>query len=294
MCYSVANFFNINPPQTHKTSPHFTNDGVVVSEIMHQDIFLKDILPHEKNYRIHSERQIAALCESLERFGQVRSVVVSETQDGSYKMIAGHGIYEAAKRVGIPQLHADVFPASVSEKDLRAYLIADNKLGDLAGQDEYLLLELLEEQQLAGYNEVAMGLYDGELEDLVAKLRLPTLESLTDKYGDDPKEEDYWPVVRVKVSPELKERYDAVVATVKDDPKKFAHMVGLAEKQQAGMQVMVPEGEEVGEISLAMLRIPVTQELLKRVYTLFERIAGSSDQERFALLIKKVEMAGLF
>lgn len=264
-----------------------------MSEITHQDIFLKDILPHEKNYRIHSEKQIAALCESLERFGQVRSIVVQQQGD-YYKMVAGHGIYEAAKRVGISVLHADVINSSWDATKIRGYLIADNKLGDLASSDEYLLLELLEEQQLAGYNEGAMGLYDGELEDLVAKLRPPTLESLTDKYGDDPREEDYWPVVRVKVSPELKERYDAVVATVKDDPKKFAHMVGLAEKQQAGMQVMVPEGEEVGEISLAMLRIPVTQELLKRVYTLFERIAGSSDQERFALLIKKVEMAGLF
>ena len=68
-------------------------------EIVNRVVPLEAIKAHPRNYQQHPESQIAELMASLRRFGQVRSLVVQE-QDGSYLMVAGHGVMEAARRQG--------------------------------------------------------------------------------------------------------------------------------------------------------------------------------------------------
>ena len=65
-------------------------------EIVNRVVPLGAIEAHSRNYQQHPESQIAELMASLRRFGQVRSLVVQE-QDGSYLMVAGHGVMEAAR-----------------------------------------------------------------------------------------------------------------------------------------------------------------------------------------------------
>ena len=100
----------------------------------------RELKPRARNPRIHSVRQIKQIAASIEEFGFVNPVLV----DGSDGIIAGHGRVEAAKRLGmrdIPTVRVDhLTPAQV-----RAYVIADNKLAENAGWDRKLLaLELQE------------------------------------------------------------------------------------------------------------------------------------------------------
>lgn len=102
-----------------------------------------DLKPAIRNARTHSKAQIKQIADSIEQFGFTNPVLM----DAADRIIAGHGRVEAAKLLGletVPTLRLD----HLSEEQVRAYVIADNKLAENAGWDEELLA--LELQYLDG------------------------------------------------------------------------------------------------------------------------------------------------
>ena len=100
----------------------------------------KTLKPRATNPRTHPKKQIEQLKNSIREFGFVRPVLL-DRDDG---IIAGHGSTLAAIELGmadIPTVHVD----HLSQEQIRAYVIADNKLAEKAGWDrELLALELKE------------------------------------------------------------------------------------------------------------------------------------------------------
>ncbi len=140
------------------------------------------LYPHEKNYRAHPPEQIRKIKASLERFGQVRSIVVQECENGSYTIVAGHGVVEAATQLKMSELRADVFASWVPETEITGYLVADNLLGVDAVDDSELLAQILQEQSDAGFDLASMGSDEETLRQM--------LESLGDAYlGDGERDE---------------------------------------------------------------------------------------------------------
>jgi hypothetical protein len=86
------------------------------------------------NARTHSKKQLKQLARSIERFGFVNPVLISD----DFEIIAGHGRVEAAKRLGFRQIPT-VHLSNLRPTDRRAYVIADNRLAELAGWDRALL-----------------------------------------------------------------------------------------------------------------------------------------------------------
>lgn len=95
------------------------------------------------NPREHKRRHIKALARSIEQFGFNVPVLIDENG----QLVAGHGRYEAALMLGLPELPA-IRLASLSEPQRRAFMIADNRLHDLSSWDRgnlaSILLELSE------------------------------------------------------------------------------------------------------------------------------------------------------
>ena len=90
--------------------------------------------PNPRNARTHPKRQLDAIAASIRRFGFLNPVLV----DAEGVIIAGHGRALAARRLGlerIPVLRVE----HLSEADRRAYVIADNKLAQMAGWDRDVL-----------------------------------------------------------------------------------------------------------------------------------------------------------
>lgn len=237
------------------------------------------LTPHQKNYRIHTREQLGQLIASLSRFGQVRSIIVQAKAEQGYTIIAGHGVVEAAKMLGWETIKADIVDPFWTENDVRAYLIADNRTANSAKEDEYILLDLLQEQKDLAIDLSSLGLYEGELDDLTAKLQPPTLDQLAETYGNEPKEEDFWPVVKVKVPPAIKERYDAIVPAGRDETKKFTHLLDLAEQKE---QVALEQDN-------GMLHIPVSANTKRLYKKLLERAEGPGEKEQFAYLLAQIE-----
>lgn len=67
---------------------------------------------------------------SIEHFGFTNPVLI----DGAGGVIAGHGRVEAAKCLGWKSVPA-ICLSDPSEEDIRAYVIADNRLAENAGWD---------------------------------------------------------------------------------------------------------------------------------------------------------------
>ncbi|WP_016746931.1 site-specific DNA-methyltransferase [Rhizorhabdus wittichii] len=99
---------------------------------------ITSLKPWPNNPRTHSKKQIKQVAASIEQFGFTNPVLVS---DDGY-IIAGHGRVEAAKKLGWKQVPTIILPP-LSQDQLRALVIADNKLALNAGWDEEnLALEL--------------------------------------------------------------------------------------------------------------------------------------------------------
>lgn len=197
---------------------------------------LAALYPHDRNFREHPAEQIKMLKSSLERFGQVRSVVATPNDDGSYTIVAGHGVVKAAQELvdrnpeyaeRFGKIRCDIIDASWPAEQIAGYLAADNLLSHHAQDDEELLAQLLQEQHDAGYDLATLGSDEFALKDMLAKMTPPTLDELTQEYGDEPEDDAFWPVIRVKVSPETKELYDSLMEDVEgtDEGAKFAWLL---------------------------------------------------------------------
>ena len=97
-----------------------------------------DLTPRVNNPRTHSRKQIAQIAKAIQCFGFTNPVLV----DDNNGVIAGHGRLEAAKSIGLTEVPT-LRLSQMTESEIRAYVIADNKLAENAGWDRTLLgLEL--------------------------------------------------------------------------------------------------------------------------------------------------------
>lgn len=92
------------------------------------------LTPRATNPRTHSKKQIAQIAQSIRHFGFTNPALVDERNG----IIAGHGRVEAAKLIGLAAVPT-VCLRDMSEAEIRAYVIADNKLAENAGWDRALL-----------------------------------------------------------------------------------------------------------------------------------------------------------
>jgi hypothetical protein len=104
---------------------------------------LDRLKPDPTNARRHAEKQIRQIASSIEAFGFNVPILV----DGDGAVIAGHGRLAAARRLGFAEIPA-IRLEGLSEPQKRAFMIADNRLAEIAVWDDRQLGEQL--QALAG------------------------------------------------------------------------------------------------------------------------------------------------
>ena len=116
--------------------------------------------PNPRNPRTHTKKQIRQIADSVRQFGFVSAVLV----DGDNQIIAGHGRVEGAKLAGLDQIPT-VRVDHMSENEIRAYVIADNKIALNAGWDDELLKTgLLELSDCLEFKTTLTGFEPAELD----------------------------------------------------------------------------------------------------------------------------------
>lgn len=92
--------------------------------------------PDPLNPRLHPASQIKALARAIAKFGFLGQILV----DDENTIIAGHGRVEAAKSIGMTDVPT-VRVSHLTPGERRAFMLADNKLGEMSNFSEDLLIE---------------------------------------------------------------------------------------------------------------------------------------------------------
>ena len=116
---------------------------------------IKELKPYKKNAKKHPKTQVEQIANSIKEFGFTQPVLI----DKDNNVVAGHGRVLGAKKAGlkeVPTLCLD----DLTEEQIKAYRLADNKLNE-SGWDDGLLKQSLEEieeinMDLFGFSEDAI------------------------------------------------------------------------------------------------------------------------------------------
>lgn len=125
---------------------------------------IEALKPRERNPRTHSKKQLRQIANSIKEFGFVSPVLV----DSENRIVAGHGRVEAAKLAGLKEVPT-ISVAHLSEAQIKAYVIADNKLTLNADWNNVLLrVELKELSIQYGFDLTLTGFDTAELDIVFA------------------------------------------------------------------------------------------------------------------------------
>ena len=127
-----------------------------------EQIAVADLIPYARNARTHSDAQVAQIAASIREFGFNNPVLI----DVDSGIIAGHGRVLAARKLGMREVPC-IRLGHLSEVQMRAYILADNKLAINAGWDEAMLGLELEALQLADVDLSLTGFEVGEIDILL-------------------------------------------------------------------------------------------------------------------------------
>ena len=192
------------------------------------NVKLEELKPYEKNPR-KNDKAIDYVANSIKEFGFKVPLVI----DKNYVIVAGHTRYQASKKLGlteVPCLIAD----DLTDEQIKAFRIADNKTNDMAEWDDALLGEELKELVDSfdmtdfGFGEFEISMLTEDMEpddydkDLIKEYSSSSDDFLTNKrviitYKTDEEEkflkdlfkEDEDNEMKVVYScEEIKERYD--------------------------------------------------------------------------------------
>lgn len=133
-----------------------------------------DVVPYDKNPR-KNDAAVKPVAESIKKFGFKQPIVI----DKNNVVVCGHTRLKAAKRLRlatVPCVRAD----DLTEEEIRAYRLADNKTAELAIWDENLLAEELNAINDIDMTDFGFELPDPEpeedgfdLEEALAKIKVP-------------------------------------------------------------------------------------------------------------------------
>jgi DNA modification methylase len=143
-----------------------------------------------ENTRLHSDHQVHQIGCSIEAFGFNVPVLI----DGARRVIAGHGRVAAASSLGLLSIPA-IRLEHLTQRQIRAFAIADNKLTENPAWNETLLaehLKILSEEEL-DFTLDAIGFETAEIDLLIEGLRRP------DDGTEDPADQ-FQPISPVPVS----------------------------------------------------------------------------------------------
>lgn len=132
-----------------------------------EHIATEDLLPYARNSRTHSPAQIDAVARSITAYGFTNPVLIR-----GQTIIAGHGRVMAAKQIGLEKVPA-IRLDHLSESEARAYVIADNRLAELAGWDDAVLADELRLLKQDGLDLALTGWEGKELDELMFEPTVP-------------------------------------------------------------------------------------------------------------------------
>jgi ParB-like nuclease domain/DNA methylase len=128
-------------PLHHESSRSIGQDGAGGLALVYRPI--AELKRARSNPRIHSKKQIRQIASSIKAFGFLVPVII----DRLGAVIAGHGRVMAAEFLGLTQVPT-ICVEHLNEAQIKAFMIADNRLTENSTWDDRLIAEQLKELSL--------------------------------------------------------------------------------------------------------------------------------------------------
>lgn len=93
------------------------------------DVKIDDVKPYENNPR-KNDNAVSSVAESIRQFGFLQPLVL----DPDNTIVVGHTRYKAARELGLETVPA-VYADDLSESQIKAYRLLDNRLNEIAVWD---------------------------------------------------------------------------------------------------------------------------------------------------------------
>lgn len=117
-----------------------------------------ELIPYEKNSRLHSEHQISQIANSISTLGFRVPIIV----DGD-NILAGHGRTKAAIKLGLDKIPV-INVSDMNETQKRAFIIADNKIATNADWDEEILKMEIDDLKALDIDITLLGFDPSEID----------------------------------------------------------------------------------------------------------------------------------
>ena len=101
-----------------------------------------DLVPYAGNAKLHPDKQVGMIAESIERYGFNDPIAVWENEAGELEIVDGNGRLLAARRLGIEEVPC-IRLDGLTDEQRRAYTLVHNKLTMNTGFDARLLMDEL-------------------------------------------------------------------------------------------------------------------------------------------------------
>jgi len=124
-----------------------------MTELRIETVSINSLTPDPANARKHDGKNLQAIANSLEKFGQRKPIVV--TPDSI--VVAGNGTLEAAKSLGWSQIAIARTPVGWTWDQIKAFALADNRTAELAEWDDKVLADQLLELDANGWELEELG-----------------------------------------------------------------------------------------------------------------------------------------
>ena len=194
---------------------YLNTEGHISTMDIYHDVKLiptEKLKPYGNNPKKHPQEQIDKLKKSIKEFGFTVPLIIGK----DLEVVAGHGRLIASKQLGIEELPC-IERTDLTEEQMKAFRIADNKLTESEWDEEALNLELTELNDLDIDLELT-GFEGEELTELGLEGGVDETDSI-DHYTDKIETPTYEPTQ--EEPPELDELY-------KD--KKFKELIEKIEE----------------------------------------------------------------
>lgn len=179
---------------------------------------IRELIPYEVNPRQITDKQAKDLKASLAKFGIADPIIINTDN----MIIGGHQRMKILETLlGYEpdfQIDVRVPDRELSIDEVRELNVRLNK--NVAEWDFDTLANEFEVDELLEWGFSEWELHIDKVGDT------PSLDDLEDKFGDT-NERDFWPVIKIQVSPETFEKYKAVIVTLPgaDEAEKFDALV---------------------------------------------------------------------
>lgn len=139
-----------------------------------------DLIPYVNNAKIH-DQNVKAITNSIKEFGFKNPIIV----DSENVVVAGHGRLKAAEQIGmqeVPVIVAD----DLTDEQVQAYRLVDNKVSELAEYDLDLLREELDAIKLIDMEDFGFDDNENNFEEESVENDV-TEDSFTGEVPEEPK-----------------------------------------------------------------------------------------------------------